>query len=589
MKYILGVNAFHADASAVLLENGNVIAGIEEEKFTRLKHWSGFPKQSIKWCLQNANINFSDISHIGINTNPKSQYFRKIKYLLSTKPNFEFYIDRFRKRSRGNSIKEILKKEFCENNPLKAQIHYLDHHFCHMSSAYFPSKYSNASVLSIDGFGDFSSTAWGVGMGPNLKLDKRILFPDSLGAFYSSITQFLGFKNYGDEYKVMGLAPYGKPIYEDELRQFLRINENGIFSLNQKYIYWKKDNPKEENGIPIIYTHFHPCLEELIGKSRGENESLNERHKNIASSVQYLYEDALFKLLNSIYDQYKIKDLCIAGGCGSNSVANGKITANTNFESVYIHPSPGDSGGALGAALGIWHKYNDQKCPKMVNVFIGYKASEDEIANTIKKTIREKKDQIIVKKIGDRTIKNENDYYDLITSEIIKGKVIGWFQGRVEWGPRALGNRSIIGDPRRQDMREIINKKIKMRESFRPFAPSILQEKCNEWFVTKYQEDNHVPYMTKVYKFKDQKKELVPAVCHVDGTGRLQTVSKDDNEKYYKLIKTFHEKTQVPILLNTSFNENEPIVCKTKEAMECFLRTKMDIIVIGDFIISKNN
>ena len=225
----------------------------------------------------------------------------------------------------------------------------------------------------------------------------------------------------------------------------------------------------------------------------------------------------------------------------------------------------------------------------MVNVFTGYKSSEDEITNTIKKTTLEKKDQILVKKIGEQTIKNELEFYDFITSEIIKGKVIGWFQGRVEWGPRALGNRSIIGDPRRNDMREIINNKIKMRESFRPFAPSILQEKCNEWFVTKYQEDNHVPYMTKVYKFKDQKKNLVPAVCHVDGTGRLQTVTREDNEKYYKLIKTFHEKTQVPMLLNTSFNENEPIVCKPKEAMECFLRTRMDIIVIGDFIISKNS
>ena len=586
MKYILGINAFHADASAVLLEEGNVIAAIEEEKFTRLKHWSGFPKKSIEWCLNYGNINFSDISHIGINTNPKSTYLRKIKHIIFNKPNFKFYLDRLKNSNKGNSIRYLLEKEFCDGKSLKSKIHYLDHHYCHMSSAYFPSNYDYSAVLSVDGFGDFCSTAWGIGSQSDLNIKKRIFFPHSLGAFYTAITQFLGFENYGDEYKVMGLAPYGEPIYVDNLKKFLILKDNGTFSLDQKYIYWEKFKNNNE-GYPQIYTHFHKNIETILGLSRKPNEDILQRHKDIACSLQALYELAFFNLLNKIYSEFKVKNLCIAGGCGANSVANGKITFNTGFENVYIHPAPGDAGGALGAALAIWNKFSKQKSPVIKNVYLGYESNDSDILNSIEEVSNLKKYKFYLKKIGDNEIKNESKFLDFIVDEIIQGKVIGWFQGRLEWGPRALGNRSIIGDPRRTDMRDIINKKIKKRESFRPFAPSILQDKCGEWFVTKYENDNNVPHMTKVYKIKESKRDLIPAVCHVDGTGRLQTVSEYENKRYFQLINKFFIKTNVPMLLNTSFNENEPIVCKSKEALDCFFRTKMDILVVGDFILQK--
>ena len=587
MKYILGINAFHADSSAVLIKDGEVKAAIEEEKFTRIKHWSGFPKESISWCLEYAKINFSEISHIGINTNPKSTYLRKLRYVLSNKPNLKFYVDRFKNKNRGNSIKELLQKEFCNDNSINAEIHYIDHHFCHMSSAFFPSKYNEAVVISIDGFGDFCSTAWGIGSGNKLSLKKRIFFPDSLGAFYTSITQFLGFLNYGDEYKVMGLAPYGRPTYLNSLKNFLSINTDGRFSLNQKYIYWEKNISKNVEGSPSIYTHFRNDLEDLLGKKRLPGEVIEQRHRDIARSLQDLYESAFFNLLNKVYEDYKIKELCIAGGCGSNSVANGKITSKTPFESVYIHPSPGDSGGGLGAALAIWNKLSHSKSPEMKNIYTGYESSDQEIESLINKSKEIKSLQLQIKKIGDDFLRNESELLDIIVDEIIAGKVIGWFKGRVEWGPRALGNRSILGDPRRSDMRDIINKKIKRRESFRPFAPSILESECNKWFVTKYEQDNNVPHMTKVYSFREDKRKLIPAVCHIDGTGRLQTVSENDNKIYFNLITKFYKKTNVPMLLNTSFNENEPIVCKPKEALNCFLRTNMDILVIGEYILSK--
>jgi carbamoyltransferase len=578
---IIGINAFHADSSACLIIDGKLISAVEEERFNRIKHWAGFPIESIKYCLKESNLDLSDIDHISINIDPKANYFEKILFLIKHRPSLKLVFNRLKKKKKYDSIRELINKEF-EGSNFKGQINNIEHHYAHLSSAFHVSPFENSCILSVDGFGDFASTAWGYGKGNEIKIDNKIHFPHSLGIFYQALTQFLGFKNYGDEYKIMGLAPYGKPTYVEQLRKILLIKTNGNFELNLDYFKFHKENfnYRWENGKVEIEDLYSEKIKTLLGPERIQGEELTEFHKDMAHSIQKIYEEAFLNILNNLYEKYQNDNLCIAGGCGMNSVANGKIKDNTRFNNIYIQPAAGDAGGAIGAAFATHYKISNKKRTfKMNHAYWGTSFNNDQIFNCLKKNEKNIEDQ----KCSFKFISDNNELNKIVAKDISEGKVVGWFQGKMEWGPRALGNRSILGDPRRSDMKDILNLKIKRRESFRPFAPSILRENVSEWFKN----DDEVPFMMKVYQIKDDKRKVIPAVTHVDGSGRLQTVYQETNEKYYDLIKEFYQLTKVPIVLNTSFNENEPIVSKPDEALDCFLRTKMDTLVMENYIIKR--
>ncbi len=579
---IIGINAFHADSSACLVIDGKLISAVEEERFNRIKHWAGFPIKSIKYCLEQSNLNISDIDHISINIDPKANYLKKLLFLAKHRPSFSLVFDRIKKKKKYNSIKEIINEEF-KDYQFNGQINNIEHHYAHLSSAFHVSPFKEACILSVDGFGDFASTAWGYGKENDIKIDKKIFFPHSLGIFYQAITQYLGFKNYGDEYKIMGLAPYGKPNYINELKKILLVNSNGSFKLNLDFFKFHKENfnYKWEDGKVEIDNLYSNKLEELIGPERKKEEDLNQFHKDLAHSTQKVYEEAFLNILNNLHEKYQIDNLCIAGGCGMNSVANGKIKNQTKFKNIYIQPAAGDAGGSIGSAFATHFKNsNNKRSFQMKHAYWGTSFSEDEILDCLNKS----SEKIIYENCTFEKVADDKNLNSTVAKAISVGKVVGWFQGRMEWGPRALGNRSILGDPRRSDMKDILNLKIKRRESFRPFAPSILREYVKDWF----ENDDEVPFMMKVYQIKKDKRNEIPAVTHVDGSGRLQTVYKDTNEKYYNLIKEFYNITNIPILLNTSFNENEPIVSNPQEALDCFLRTKMDILTLGNYLIQRN-
>ena len=591
MSLILGLNAFHADSAAVLIRNGSIVAAYEEERLRRVKHWAGFPSESIAWSLASAGVTLSDVDHIAINTLPKAHRWRKVAYSLLQRPNPLFLLDRWRNKRERADLSQQLANAF-PNQSITAKFHFIEHHRAHLASAFFASPFFDASILSVDGFGDFASCGWGFGRDNILEVEGKIFFPHSLGAFYTAITQFLGFPNYGDEYKVMGLAPYGRPVYLDQMRQIVTLLPSGGFELNLKYFTHATQRLPHQwsSGSPVVGTHFSNLLIELLGSSRLPAEPLLQFHKDIASSAQAMYEEAFFHLLNALHRHNPCDRLCIAGGCGANSVANGKITRATPFNQVYVQAAAGDAGGALGAALDVWHQLGNSRCQPMTTAYLGYASSPSETEDLFKDPqIAEqlRASTSSVSRIGDLGLPDEASLLDQVTMALTKGEVVGWFQGRMEWGPRALGHRSILGDPRRSDMKDILNLKIKRRESFRPFAPSVLQEFTSDWFELVSPLDADVPYMMQVYPIREDKRPLVPAVTHVDGTGRLQTVNEAENGRYYRLIHCFYEQTGVPMLLNTSFNENEPIVCTPREALDCFLRTKMDVLVIDNCLIRR--
>jgi len=578
---IIGINAFHADSSACLIIDGKLISAVEEERFNRIKHWAGFPLESIKYCLRESNLNLSDIDHISINIDPKANYFKKILFLIKHRPSLKLIFNRYKKKKKYNSIREILNKEFNGSN-FNGQINNIEHHYAHLSSAFHVSPFEESCILSVDGFGDFASTAWGYGKNNKIKIDNKIHFPHSLGIFYQALTQFLGFKNYGDEYKIMGLAPYGKPTYVNQLRKILVTKPNGNFELNLDYFKFHKENfnYRWENGKVEIEDLYTDKIKTLLGPERIQGEDLTNFHKDLAHSTQKIYEEAFLNILNNLYDKYQNDNLCIAGGCGMNSVANGKIKDNTKFKNIYVQAAAGDAGGAIGAAFATHYKISNKKRVfKMKHAYWGTSFNDNQILDCLKKNEKIIENQ----KCSFKLISKNNELNKIVANDISEGKVVGWFQGKMEWGPRALGNRSILGDPRRSDMKDILNLKIKRRESFRPFAPSILREHVSDWF----ENDDDVPFMMKVYQIKEDKRKNVPAVTHVDGSGRLQTVYQETNKKYYDLINEFYKLTNVPLVLNTSFNENEPIVSSPEEALSCFLRTKMDTLVMENYIIKR--
>tara|TARA_A100001234_G_scaffold214896_1_gene219005 strand:- start:265 stop:2010 length:1746 start_codon:yes stop_codon:yes gene_type:complete len=578
---IIGINAFHADSSACIIIDGQLIAAVEEERFNRIKHWAGFPIESIKYCLKATNLKISNIDHISINIDPKANFLKKIFFLIKHRPKINLVFNRFKKKKKYNSIIEIINKEFPADK-FKGHINNIEHHYAHLSSAFHVSPFEESCVLSVDGFGDFASTAWGYGKNTDIKIDNKIYFPHSLGIFYQALTQFLGFKNYGDEYKIMGLAPYGKPKFVEKLREIILSQKNGKFELNLDYFKFHKENfnYRWENGKVEIDDLYSSKIFDLLGSERKKEEPLTDFHKDIAHSTQKVYEEVFLNILNNLYDTYQNKNICIAGGCGMNSVANGKIKNNTKFKNVFIQAAAGDAGGAIGAAYSTYYRYKNKKRKfQMKHAYWGTSFDETQILECLENN----KLNIETQKCIFEKISADNDLSKIIAKDISEGKVVGWFQDKMEWGPRALGNRSILGDPRRSDMKDLLNIKIKRRESFRPFAPSILREHVSDWF----ENDDEVPFMMKVYQIKENKKSSIPAVTHVDGSGRLQTVYKETNKKYYDLINEFFKLTNVPILLNTSFNENEPIVSRPDEALNCFLRTKMDTLVMGNYIVKR--
>jgi carbamoyltransferase len=577
---ILGLNAFHGDSAAALVRDGELVAAAEEERFRRVKHWAGFPSQAIAYCLHEAGITIADVQHIAVNQNNRANLLRKLAYLLTSRPDLRLVVDRLKNRRARDNIPDLLSASF-PGTHFRGEMHEIEHHLAHLSSAFHVSPFEEAVVVSVDGFGDFASAAWGIGKGKNISVGGRVYFPHSLGVFYQALTQYLGFPRYGDEYKVMGLAPYGKPTFMDAMRKIVLLESDGSYKLDLLYFRHHEEQTAYQwtGGPPEFDDLFSPSLEGLLGPIRRHDDPLDDRHRDIASSVQATYEEALFHLISRLHDRYRLDTLTLAGGCAMNSVANGKLRRVTPFRQIYVQPAAGDAGGAIGAAFALWHRLGGDRSFVMDHAYWGPHFSAGDIQTLISARQSELDE-------GGCVIENILDERDLsrrTAAAIAEGKVSGWFQGRMEWGPRALGNRSIVCDPRRGDMKAILNAKIKRRESFRPFAPSVLEDAVADWF----EEDDAVPFMMQVFQIREEKRALVPAVTHVDGSGRLQTVYRHSNPRYHQLIEAFRDLTGVPMVLNTSFNENEPMVCEPREALDCFLRTQMDLLVIGETSIER--
>jgi carbamoyltransferase len=575
---ILGINAFHGDSSAALVRDGKLLAAAEEERFRRVKHWAGFPSRSIAYCLQEAGLRLADVNHVAVNQDDRAQRLRKIAYLAAHQPEIRLVVSRLRNRRRRRRIPELLTEAFATDG-FRGTTHHIEHHLAHLSSAFHVSPFEEAVVVSVDGFGDFASTAWGVGQRGDISIEGRVYFPHSLGVFYQALTQYLGFPHYGDEYKVMGLAPYGSPSHMPAMRKIVKLTKDGTFSIDLTYFRHHRERIAYswDSGSPQFSDLFSPALEELLGPRRRPEDPLGDRHRDIARSVQAMYEETFFHLISMLQGRFGLTDIALAGGCAMNSVANGKIRRVTPFRRVYVQSAAGDAGGAIGAAYVVWHRLGGARSFVMDHAFWGPQFSSAEIM----RLVAEYREEIARSGCTVEEIHDEEELCRRAAAAIAEGAVLGWFQGRMEWGPRALGNRSILCDPRRADMKALLNAKIKRRESFRPFAPSVLADAVGEWF----EEDDAVPFMMQVFQIREEKRVQIPAVTHIDGSGRLQTVYRHTNPRYYRLIECFRELTGVPMVLNTSYNENEPVVRCPDEALDCFLRTKMDVLVIGDVVI----
>ena len=573
---ILGLNAYHGDSSACLLIDGNIQCAFEEERFTRKKHWAGFPIQSIKSCLEDANISIHDIDYITISRNPKYNLLKKIIYSIKNPILLFNSFNRVKNSYKIATLESEFEKHFgLTGTQFKSKIKYIEHHSSHLASAFFASPYDESAILSIDAFGDFSSTVLAYGKGNKITKLEEVNFPHSIGQFYTACTQYLGFHHYGDEYKVMGLAPYGKPIYLDKIAQILIIENKGLFKLNLNYFTHHIKGVQTtilENNDPTPSLFYSTAFEKLLGPARKSSDELTQYHKDLAASIQKHCENVIFHLINRLYEKTGGINLSIAGGVAQNSVANGKISRNTKYKNIYIPPAGHDAGTSIGSALYLYnHNLDYNRMAPMLNPYLGSFSTNDEI-------------ELLLKLEGiSYQIYSDIELPKIVANYLNEGKVVGWFQGRAEFGPRALGGRSILVDPRRSDAKDLLNSKIKRRESFRPFAPSILKDKVPDYFEI----IDDVPFMEKVFPIKVDKQNIIQAVTHVDGSGRLQTVDKDISPKYYNLIEEFYKISGVPILLNTSFNENEPIVNKPSEALNCYLRTSMDVLVLENFVINR--
>ncbi len=595
MTSILGISAFYHDSAAAIIKDGNIVAAAQEERFTRKKHDAGYPFHAIEFVLNFTNTKLSQIDAIVFFEKPFLKFERLLETYVAMAPKgfaqFTMAMPSWlrEKLFQKKMLLQLLKSHDVNFNNSK-KIFFSEHHLSHAASAFYPSPFDKAIILTADGVGEWATTTVAIGDGKNLSIKKEIHFPHSLGLLYSAFTFYTGFKVNSGEYKLMGLAPYGKPKYADKIKkELIDIKEDGSFKLDQKYFNYT-------TGLTMTNKKFH----DLFGKSPRDSkkDELTEFHMDIAASIQEVTEEVMLKICRSLQAEYKIPNLCLAGGVALNCVANGKIHDEKIFENIWIQPAAGDAGGSIGAALAYWHiELNNQRqndgVDKMKGSYLGPEFDNKEIE----------------KKLNDLGAKfhflNDNELIDKTSTDLSEGLGIGWFQGRMEFGPRALGSRSIIGDPRSETMQKTLNLKVKYRESFRPFAPSVLREDVNNWFDFNYDS----PYMLMVSRIKkekqkkmsDDEKKLfgieklnvkrsdIPAVTHVDYSARIQTVHKETNEKYYNLIKMFKEKTDCPVIVNTSFNvRGEPIVNTPEDAFNCFMGTELDKLVIGNFYLDKN-
>ena len=568
--YILGINAYHADSSAALLIDGEVVCATEEERFTRQKHWAGLPIKSIEFCLKSQDLKMSDISSICIGRDPNAKFFNKLKYMAKNiKPAISMLKQRFANRSDLNSFGDNIKNHF----GFCPKIEFIEHHRAHLASAFFSSPFDEATLISIDGSGDFSTVMIGKGVGNKIEIIESQDFPISIGLFYSAFTQFLGFPYYGDEYKVMGLSPYGSPDYLKEMSSIIWSGDKNILEWDSSFFNFNKGVVSYIDNNPIVSQLFDESnFEKLFGAKKLKNEEINQRHKNIASSLQMRTEELIFEIIERAFKQTGIYNLCISGGVAQNSVANGKILNNTSIKEIYIPSAGHDAGISMGASqYHYFHNLDHKRIAALYNANLGISFSNDKIKE-------------IIDGLGLSYEYLEDDtLFKYVAKAISNNKVIGFFDGKAEFGPRALGSRSILADPRNSKAQQLLNEKIKKRESFRPFAPSILEDYGEEYFKN-YQ---FTPFMERVLPIRKEKQKLIPAVTHVDGSGRLQSVSKELRPRYYELILEFYNITGIPILINTSFNENEPVVNIPEEAIDCYLRTDMDMLVIGNYILEK--
>jgi carbamoyltransferase len=573
---ILGINAYHADSSAAIFVNGQMIAAIEEERFRRVKHWAGFPALAIQFCLREAGVSFEQVDFFAIGRDPKAKFLKKLLFVAKNPGGSVSVIkDRLSNSKKAASIDEELSAiSGLPIDSFKGKVINVEHHRSHIASAFFASPFEEAACLSIDGSGDFTTTMVGIGKGNNIEIIDSVDFPHSIGIFYTAFTQLLGFPHYGDEYKVMGMAPYGEARYLDKLEDVVKLTIDGLFRLNLKYFRNAMDGVISygEDNIPVVAPMYSDLMVQAFGQPRKKGEPLDQYHKDLAASVQRMTEKVIFHILKHLQKRTGLQNVCIAGGVAQNSVANGKITRNTPFKNVYIPSAGHDAGISMGAALYVQHQIRE--LPRQLAIRSAYTGS-----NFSNEEIK----AILAKKGIAFTEHNDGALFEKISTCLVNGGVVGWFNGRAEFGPRALGGRSIIADPRRADAKEILNLKIKRRESFRPFAPSILKEHVADYFEL----SDEVPFMEKVFPIKKEMQAKVPAVTHVDGSGRLQTVDREVSPRYYSLIETFYKKTGVPILLNTSFNENEPIVNSPEEAIACYLRTNMDMLVMENIVVER--
>ena len=573
---ILGLNMFHADASAAIVQDGEVVFAVAEERLNRQKHFGGFPSLAVKACLDAVGARITDIDHVAVGQDSDANLARKVQYALANPDKILNFIHLRARKQAMRDLRTLLANALdVDAKLLRFQEHRLEHRIAHIASAYYCSPWIKAAGFSYDGSGDFVSTMLARCEGNDIDILERVFLPHSLGSFYSMICEFIGYKNYGDEGKVMGLAPYGKDTYCDPIKSIVGL-KNGSFQLDLKYFKPLGSNQGmqiQSDGTVRLARHFSEQMEKLFGQPREPHGEITQRDMDLAYAMQHCFEKVFFHLLNQLHKKIPVENLAMAGGCALNSVANGKLFDSTPFRHTWIQPAAGDEGLAIGAALHTYHSVLKQpRRYQMKNSYLGPHFSDSRIASDLKKA------DLAYQRL------DREPLLDTVAAQIAAGKVVGWFQGSMEWGPRALGNRSIVAHPGLANMKDVLNARVKHREWFRPFAPSILAEHQYEYF-----EHNHPsPFMLHVYKIRAQKRQELCAVNHVDDTGRLQTVSRDENALYYDLIKAFQRRTGIPVVLNTSFNENEPIVCAPQEAIDCFQRTRMDTLAIGPFVVSKS-
>ncbi|HMH44886.1 MAG TPA: carbamoyltransferase C-terminal domain-containing protein [Pyrinomonadaceae bacterium] len=660
--YILGINAYHGDAAAALIKDGVLIAAVEEERFNRIKHCAGFPTQAIQHCLRTAGIGIDQVEHVGISRNPGAHLHKKIlagaRRLINHQhaavqhqpasaiaaavggrsgsgvafPNEDALLSNsngngYQKASTGRLADRLrnaatvfdLKSELARalavsEKQITARTHRVEHHRAHLASAFFVSPFDRAALLSLDGFGDFVSTMWAIGAGKSIKVLGQVEYPHSLGILYTATTQFLGFPHYGDEGKVMGLAPYGKPRFIDEFREIVTTEAGGKFRLNLDYFLHSTQGVEMswDGGSPRVGRIFSNAFEESFGPARAARSTLTERDRDLAASLQLRLEEVAFHILNHLHAQTSLTDLGLAGGVAYNSVMNGKILRQTPFERVFVQPAAGDSGTAIGVCYQIWNEQSAKreeqraksegrrakgKAPSAAlltdesslvsAVDLSHLAPSSSLSALCSYPGPEFSPEQIKEELEISSLKfqeySKTELIEHAARDIADGLVVGWFQGRMEFGPRALGNRSILADPRRADMKDVLNERIKKREPFRPFAPSILEEHVGDYF----EQTHPSPAMLMVYEVKPDRRGEIPAVTHVDGTGRLQTVTRSSNERFCDLIEQFYKLTGIPIVLNTSFNENEPIVCTPRDAIDCFLKSRIDALYLGNCAVRR--